>query len=228
MDEFFPVSAKLKGHELARALFEATRDHAGMSKWPCVLAPHDEGPRVRDLVGDIPFDDTGSWSADSVLHLYFGAEPKITYSPSGLSDPESFVATLAHKLSQLLVDTFRSPPPGGDEALGPATEVCTVFIGFGVFWVNSAFQFQQFTEGRMHGWRTRSLGYLDEIPLSYALAIFLALHDLALGAAKSHLKTNPRTYVKHALRHIAKKRASDLERLRSIRGGSVGRTAAGS
>lgn len=221
-DEFFPVSAKLTGHALAKALFEVTRGHAKMSEWPCVLVPHDEGPSVRDLVGNIPFDDSGSRGATSMLHRRFGAEPKITYSPSGLSDPMSFVATLAYDLSRLLVGTFRSQPTSGNEDLGLATEVCAVFIGFGIFRANSAFQFEQFTDGRMYGWRTHSLGYLDEISLSYALAIFLALHDLELGTAKSHLKTNPRIYVTHAFRHLAKERAGDLASLRSVSDGGVG------
>src|SRR5262249_12227244 len=104
------------------------------------------------------------------------------------------------------------------EANEPATEVCAVFLGFGIFTANSIFNFEQFQNAQTQGWRTRKLGYLGERPIAYALAIFLALHDLELKAAKSHLKTNPRSYAKHALRHLAKERASDLAQLRLIKG----------
>jgi hypothetical protein len=134
-------------------------------------------------------------------------------APSKLDDPMGFVATMAHELGHYSMSRFRGEPPGGDEALEPATDVCAVFLGFGVFMANSAFTFQQFHDGRVQGWRTSQLGYLDEKALAYALALFLPLRGLDAGEARRHLKDNPRSYVKHALRHLEKERRDDVARL---------------
>lgn len=91
-------------------------------------------------------------------------------------------------------------------------------LGFGVFSANATFRFAQFQSGATHGWQSHRLGYLDERAFSYALAIFLVLKDEPLLAAAPHLSANPRSYTKHALRHIAKHRGADVARLRSVKG----------
>jgi hypothetical protein len=105
---------------------------------------------------------------------------------------------MAHELGHFLIHGFSSPAPGGDEAQEPATDVCAVFLGFGVFTANAAFRFQGLDRGVMQGWRFRRLGYLGQRPLSYAQAIFL--------------------YAKNALRHLKQERRKQLEGLRSVAG----------
>ena len=68
----------------------------------------------------------------------------------------------------------------------------------------------------MQGWSYSRLGYLGERPMSYAPAIFLALHDLDVRAARGFLRGNAEGYVRNALLHLAKKRGQDLERLRRV------------
>jgi hypothetical protein len=215
--EFFPIAADLEGDDRAQGLFAAVRRHARMVDWPCDLVAHDEAPQVRDVLGAVPHGPVSSSGPAGTFRVKLrGPRPRaeITYAPSGLADPTAFVATLAHELAHYLLGTFSSEPPGGAEAEEPATDVGAVFLGFGVFTANSAFRFQQFQDAGTHGWRTSRLGYLDERTLSYALGIFLSLHDQELHDAKPHLGPNPRSYTKNALLHIARERGPAIARLR--------------
>jgi hypothetical protein len=210
--DFFPLDDDLEGEELAHALYDAAREHAGLSDCRCRLEAHEE---EEPLPLSAAFGAMKSRGAAGTFSRHGARDGVITYAPSKLDDPAGFVATMAHELGHFLMSRFRGEPPGGDEALEPATDICAVFMGFGVFQANSAFQFQQFQDGNMQGWRTSRLGYLDEKALSYALAIFLALRGLDAAEARRHLKDNPRSYLKHALRHLEKERAAELDELRA-------------
>jgi hypothetical protein len=213
-DAFFPISRDLQGDALAQALFAATREQAGMAAVSCELVAHEEVPTASDLFGNLPHEYSRSGAAGA-FHGASAGSGLISYAPSGLADPESFVATMAHELGHFLIRGFEEPPPGGDEAQEPATDVCAIFLGFGVFTANAAFKFEQFQSGTTQGWRTRRLGYLGERPLSYALAIFLALLGLDLQATTGTLRGNPHGYVKNALLHLARERAEEFARLKA-------------
>jgi hypothetical protein len=216
-ERFFPISKQQAPHAYATALFEATRAHAGMEEFQCKLEPHEEATTVRDLLGpDVPMESRSVRTAGTFRHGAGIERAVISYAPSKLEEPEAFVATMAHELGHFLMHSFGSSAPGGDDLQEHATDVCAIFLGFGVFAANSAFRFEQHQGVFTQGWSTSRLGYLGQRPLSYALAIFLALLALDLKATQNCLTPNPRDYAKNALRHLAKERAADLERLRNI------------
>jgi len=215
-DEFFPISANLEGHDLALSLFTAAREHAGLAGRACKLIPHEEGPTTRDLLGDVPYGESSKEGAAGAFHGAAASEGLISYAPSGLRDPEAFVATMAHELGHYIIHSFSEPAPGGEEAREPATDVCAIFLGFGVFTANAAFRFEQHQTAYTQGWSYRRLGYLGERPLSYGLAIFLALLGLEVRAVVGKLRDNPYGYVKTALKHLAKEGSGELARLRAI------------
>lgn len=215
-DAFFPVSTQQAPEAFAQALFEHTRRHARLEHLKCALVPHEETPSTRDLAPGMAHEESRSGAAGTFRHGAGVRSAQISYARSGLRDPESFVATMAHELGHFLIHGFSEPAPGGEEAREPATDVCAVFLGFGVFTVNSAFRFDQYSDGVMQGWSIKRLGYLGERELSYALAIFLSLLGLELKATGSHLRGNPRAYTKDALRHLARERKPELEALTRV------------
>jgi hypothetical protein len=131
----------------------------------------------------------------------------------------SLVATFAHELSHYLLACAKNDPPGGPEAEEHATDIGAVFMGFGIFLCNAAFQFEGFSEGLSEGWRVSRQGYLNESELSYALAIFMCLLETPFKLARPHLDTNPRTFLKKAIKHLSKYHERDLARLKE-RGGA--------
>jgi hypothetical protein len=216
-DEFFPIEPGLEGHDLARALFELTREWSGLAGWPCRLVAHSEGPSLRDLLGNVPFTEDERKGAAGTFSVARRRDVELTYAPSSLDDPATFVATMAHELSHYLMATFPSAPPGGEDAVEPVTDVCAVFLGFGVFMCNAAFSFRQFSDGMMQGWSTSRHGYLDEKMLAYALAVFMVLRGAHPGSVARHLKPNPRSYMKHAFRDVNRRYSERIAKLREVR-----------
>jgi hypothetical protein len=216
-DEFFPVPASLEPHDFATAMFQAIKTHAVMGGIACELAPLDEDPSASQLLGPgVAFSSSRSGAAGTFMHGGGVDRALISYAPSGVRNPDKFVATMAHELGHFLMHGFGEPAPGGPDAQEPATDVCAVFLGFGVFNANATFLFEQHSDGLMQGWSSSRLGYLGERPMSYALAIFLALQGLDVKAARGFLRSNIDGYVRNALLHLKKNRSQDLESLRRV------------
>ncbi len=177
--EFFPDPG-MRGHAAATALFRRVRELAGMSEWPCGVEPGDSGEHAR-LV-----------STDRL--------PIIRYAPES-AQPLTLVATFAHELARYLVDTFEEPPPGGELLRDPAIDFASVFMGFGVFMANAAF------ESPNHD--------LNEGELVHALAIFCILHRIPPESVERHLNAHLRKYLRLAARDLAQ-HESKFQRLRSV------------
>ncbi|MSR65709.1 MAG: hypothetical protein EXS18_08020 [Verrucomicrobiae bacterium] len=213
--EHFPIR-KSHDPELAEKLFEIVRAHAGMQNWPCKLQAHDGG-RVSHILSKHNMPHSSSeQSAAGTFSVSQDRAVIITYRHDQVNHPVSLIATFAHELSHYLLATIPNEPPGGSDAIEPATDVGAVFMGFGIFQANSAFSFQQFSDGIMQGWSSSRLGYLGELELSYALAIFVSLHQIDPDPVKRHLDTNPKAYFKSSIKDVARSRPGELERLRLI------------
>jgi hypothetical protein len=128
----------------------------------------------------------------------------------------SLVATFAHELAHYLTHGFGEEAPGGEENREFATDVGSVFLGFGVFAANSSFAFERIGQGAFKGWSVRRKGYLPEPDLLFALAIFAALYRVAASDVLPHLKPPLRGSYKRACREVAQRNAR-LEALKSVR-----------
>jgi hypothetical protein len=212
-EDFFPIG---DADDVAQAIFDCVKGHAGLDSWPCKLEMR-VGDNHAEAMRGLAYEYKSSGAAGT-----FSIDDKdavvITYNEHQLRDPMSLVATFAHELAHYLLATAKTDPPGTEEAEEPATDLAAVFMGFGIFIANGAFQFEQFTDGMMQGWRSAHLGYLSEASLAYALAIFALLKGLPDRAVRKHLDPNPSGYFKQARKHIEKRRSHDMDALRAIKG----------
>ena len=187
-NRFFPVT-DTRGHDRARELFDATRRAAGLEDWPCDLR---EGQRSRpSLVGETSLLRHDREPPAGTFHWERGVtEPcaVISYNPDAVARPMDLVATFAHELGHLLLSATREPPPGGRDLEELATDIATVYLGFGIFQANSAQSFGQYHEAGVQGWSMSRQGYLSEPALLVALAIFEGSRVSGGAAATSHLK----------------------------------------
>jgi hypothetical protein len=126
--------------------------------------------------------------------------PIFTYKPE-ITDSKILVATFAHELARYLVETFEETAPGGAPLHGPATELAAVFMGFGLFMANAAF------EGASYE--------LNEGEFVHALAIFSLLRKLDPESVAQHLNPHLRKYLRLAARDLAQHEAG-FQRLRSV------------
>jgi hypothetical protein len=163
--EYFPASG-MKGHAGVAALFRRVRDLAGMSEWPCTVEPERAEAPPRSPA----------------------AIPVIRY-PTGPLEPRALIATFARELARNLVDTFDEPPPGGEALHEPALDVAAVFMGFGLFMANSAF------DTAAHS--------LNEGELVHSLAMYCLLRKAEPASIDGYLNPHLRKYLRLAARDLA-------------------------
>ncbi len=209
--EDFPVDTV--GHERAKQLFEYVRAYAGMSQWPCRLEPRGPDPgqqEIHELVPAIPEDDAaGTFEVreDDVT---------ISYNARLVERPMELVAVFAHELAHYLMASVEDLPPGGVQALEPSTDLCAIYMGFGLFQTNAAFQFERKDDAFVMQSEARFTGYLNEGELAYGLAIFAALHELDPDGVAHHLDGNPRAYFRDAYSDVTGERSERVKKLRDL------------
>ena len=194
-----------------------------MTQWKCRLQPGETG-RPTEVGTALHVRHEGRHPPAGTFGAPGGAsEPIVTYDPQLLSDPSALVATFAHELAHYLLATARTPPPGGHALEELATDVAAVFMGFGVFLLNSAMSFSQYQNFDSQGWHVRRQGYLSERALATALAIFLVLSGGDGKAAAFRLKPYLASDLARAQRFLARAHpqlANDIAALdRSMFGG---------
>ncbi|MGD0192869.1 MAG: hypothetical protein ABSD74_19200 [Rhizomicrobium sp.] len=184
--DFFPPT-DARGHARAEHIFACVKQHAGMTDWPCQLIAQPESSPLK--VGELASLEPVSGSPPlGTFGVERGGEVTITYDPAKLSEPMTLVATFAHELAHYLLATVREEAPGGHEMHEYATDLMTVFLGFGMFGANGSFNFSQFHSAGTHGWQWSRAGYLRERDWAFALAAFLMLRGEETGSLKPLLK----------------------------------------
>ena len=186
--EFFPKTSA-DPEQKAQEIFDRVKQLAGMEEWPTRL---EQGEKSRDLTlghgqeikheRHAPAGDYQLKQGDDGNHFAL-----IRYNPSHIDDPAKLIATFAHELSHYLMNTAKTAPPGGWDVHELTTDLCSVYLGFGIFLAMTAWNFQ----GRNDGWQYERQGYLNERMLVTGIAIWetLAGRDPlhALPYLKPHL-----------------------------------------
>ncbi len=198
---YFPPS-DAAGHARAEHVFACVKTLAGMAEWPSELVAQAQRPgqRVSELgyvkidKGDMPL---GTFSRS-------GNKALITYDPASIDNPAMLVGTLAHELAHYLLHSTPDLPPGQETMEEFATDLATVYLGFGLFGANQAFNFSQFRDVYSQGWQTRGAGYLRERDWALALAIFCALRGDAVATLEPWLKPYLYKDCKAAARYLSK------------------------
>jgi hypothetical protein len=208
-NEYFPLFCR-GGEDLAEEVFGHVRRYTGI-KYSGSIEPQDiqENPLSKVQVA-ASFKTRGA--AGTFRMSWDGDSPVITYDPRDLESLPNLIATFAHELSHFYHSRMAFENPGGKDAYEPATDLTAIYLGFGVFQSNSAFNFSQ----KGGGWSSSHTGYLSELSMAYVLAIFTELQNRSPQEAAKHLKPNPRGYYNGAIRDLRKRWLGRLEMLRAL------------
>jgi hypothetical protein len=211
--EFFPFRPRLE-HAYFEEVFAAVKSHAGLGEWPCRLEPLEEEHEQQQLLRR---HSQAEWQTNGAAGTFEwqGEEVVIRYAPSQASNPTALVATLVHELMHYLLSSAETDPPGGWEEHEFHTDLACSFAGFGIFMANSAFSFQQWSDGVSGGWQTSRKGYLSESEHAFGLALFTTLSGGNPEEVLPFLKPNPHRHYCNALEELAH-RQSDIAALRRI------------
>jgi len=145
----------------------------------------------------VPYASGRSAGAGGLYRHMPEEKTEISINTSKLADPMALVATLAHELGHVIL-LRPGLVDGGEEDMEPLNDLLTVYLGFGVFNANAAFQFSQYTNNETQGWSARRLGYLSEQLFGYALARFAFERKERKPDWATHLTTNVATYFKRS------------------------------
>jgi hypothetical protein len=134
-----------------------------------------------------------------------GGRPVVTIDKSNTDQPARLLAVIAHELGHVrLLGEGRIQADRRDQE--PLTDLLTVYLGMGIFTANAAFDFSRLpgygTYQRVGGWQAERLGYMTEQMFGYGLACYAALRGEPDPSWAKYLDTNPRVYLKHAMRYL--------------------------
>ena len=193
--------------EMAGLIFDRVRHYAGLDYWPCRLLDHNELdappeslPGIRQAIQDRSQDN------ETALTLL--------YEPQQIANPNAMIANYAHALAYHLGSLARTPAPCEQEQWPHMTELLAVYMGFGVMLVNTA-RPERVTCGSCRNPAMDRKGALDEMEVTYALAIFCALKEIPAKQACPLVKSYLRPLLKKAIRDVHA-RTEQLARLKAI------------
>lgn len=204
--EFFPSTYADKPNQ-AELLFNIIKTHAAMTDWPVTLRKGESNkPNSLHPGTNFVHDKTPALGTFETVKNTSGMHDVIiSYNPDLLKNIESFVATMAHELSHYLLHSFNTLPPGGHDMEEYTTDLCAVFLGFGLFIANNAKITGGFTDFDQQGWQVGYAGYLSEPALITALSITETLAGRDPMMAQNYLKPYLAKDLKKANKYIAKR-----------------------
>ena len=200
-DEFFPQT-KAKGHARVEHVFNCLARLTGTSDRPWRLVPR--AGKINPVLSPFAVVKDAPSDAAGTIAVQAEGETGIAYDPHLIFQPAKLIATLVREIAHSLVSNARSRPPGESEFREHAVDLTTVFLGFGLFGANHAFEFEQVSDGGhgTQGWPWSRVGCLSETQWGFCLGVFLRLRDERADTALHWLRPGPAAALKKALRYL--------------------------
>ncbi len=220
-NSFYPGSST-SAEQMANTIFANTTKYAGMTSWPLKLVSSErfvqkEMPklffqsRLRGESAKVNTNDSAKFSP-SISYNVEGEKVASSTAPttaidiafhsSQLNQPQDLIAYLVQAQAGILVNQHGMLPPGGKELLPQTIDLVACFMGFGVVFANTAYQFK----GGCGSCNNRNLNRqpaLPELETAYALALFCLLKDVEVKTVKKELKPHLYKAFRQAHKEIA-------------------------
>jgi len=204
-NNFYPGSST-SVEEMAEAIFSNTLKYAGMTSWPIKLTAAEtftQKPmpqlifesRLRGEKAKVG-THTNSTLDTAISYKVEGdklapATPTIdiAFHASQLNQPQDLIAYLVQIQAGILVNQHGVLPPGGKEALPQTIDLVACFMGFGVIFANTAYQFKGGC-GSCNNQNLNRQSSLPELETVYALALFCVIKGIDIKQVKKELKSH--------------------------------------
>lgn len=207
----FPGSSS-NSAEMAALMFNHTLKYAGVQNWPFRLVPPGTPmpSQLPTLVAPAPLravtDGAASTNVPQVQQLGDGSGIiPVNYNPAMINNPEAMIAGFAQVFAHYLGAAVQAEPPGGIQNWPQTTDVLGVFLGFGVMFANTAYQYQPRSCGSCGGPPVERQVNLSQYDVTYALALFCVLKDIPNREVLKSLKGSLRGYFKRCRRDIERR-----------------------
>lgn len=188
---FYPGSSN-SVEQMAETIFANTIKYTGMTSWPIKLVPADSF--VAKPMPLLTFKSTLRGESCQVTNQTSYEENEtpeieIAFHSSQLNQPQDLIAYLVQVQAGILVNQHGILPPGGKEVLPQTIDLVACFMGFGVIFANTAYQFK----GGCGSCNNRGLNRqpaLPELETVYALALFCVMKGVDVKQVKKELKSH--------------------------------------
>jgi len=206
-NNFYPGSVA-SVHQMAQAIFDNTLKYAGMAHWPIVLVKPENFQQqpLDQLLPQVVFEkesrgDKATLLASTQLTSTEVVNIEVSYNPSQINQPQDLIASFAQSFAAILISHNKQLPPGGKDFYPQSIDLLAIFMGFGVMFANTAYQFKGGCGSCYNANANRSANLAEPESL-YCLAIFSALKKLPIKQVLPHLKTHLRKDFKKAFKEI--------------------------
>ncbi len=202
---FYPGSAS-SVEAMADKIFSNTLNYTGMASWPLKLVPAEnfsQAPmpqlsfesRLRGesavVTAEVNTQASGEVSYKIEGEALVPSTPTIdiAFHASQLNQPQDLIAYLVQVQASILVNQHGAIAPGGNEVLAQTIDLVACFMGFGVIFANTAYQFKGGC-GSCNKQNLNRQAALPELETVYALALFCVLKGLEIKQVKKELKSH--------------------------------------
>jgi hypothetical protein len=215
---FYPGSSS-SVEEMSAVIFANTLKYAGMTKWPIRLEPAESFvqkpmPQLTfasslrgesaivsskvsaDIGSTISYKVEGEVLLPTKTPTIAPSTPTIdiAFHSSQLNQPQDMIAYIVQRQAGILVNqhdaiTSGISAPGGKEAFAQTIDLVACFMGFGVIFANTAYQFKGGC-GSCNNQNLNRQAALPELETVYALALFCVMKDIEIKQVKKELKSH--------------------------------------
>lgn len=202
-NNFYPGSVS-SVEEMSATIFSNTTKYTGLTSWPMRLVPAErfsQKPMPRLMFESSLRGENAKVSSTTLENFSYKIEGEATpntidiaFHSSQLNQPQDLIAYLVQMQASILVNQYNinfpdNEAPGGKELLPQTIDLVACFMGFGVIFANTAYQFK----GGCGSCNNRNLNRqaaLPELETVYALALFCALKGSDIKPIKKALKSH--------------------------------------
>ena len=187
---FYPGSVN-SVDAMAQTIFTNTTKYTGMLSWPmamvssadCTQKPMTQLIFESNLRGETCSVSYGENNAEALPTI------DIAFHASQLNQPQDLIAYLVQQQASILVSQYGVSPPGGKEVLPQTLDLVACFMGFGVIFANTAYQFKGGC-GSCNNQNLNRQAALPELETVYALALFSVIKGCDHKSIKKELKSH--------------------------------------
>jgi hypothetical protein len=215
-NSFYPGSAS-SVEAMADKIFSNTLNYTGMTSWPLKLVsaenftqkpmpPLSFESRLRGDNAKVSTNVSAKVSSESSSTINYKVEgealvssklPLVSKTPtidiafhsSQLNQPQDLIAYLVQVQAGILVNQHGILPPGGKDVLPQTIDLVACFMGFGVIFANTAYQFKGGC-GSCNNQNLNRQAALPELETVYALALFCVIKEVDIKPVKKALKSH--------------------------------------
>ena len=192
--------------EMAESIFTNTLKYTGMTSWPIKLVFSENF--IQKPMPQLSFESTmRGENAIVTTEISTQAGGEISYKVEGekitssiptidiafhssqLNQPQDLIAYLVQIQASILVNQNGRLAPGGKEVLAQTIDLVACFMGFGVVFANTAYQFKGGC-GSCNNSNLNRQAALPELETVYALALFSVIKGIDIKPIKKELKSH--------------------------------------